>query len=164
MSSGPCRGGYSGDDGARPCAGAMVGFPDMIAPLGARAAVTLTDGPLAGRASVAHGAQGLVLSRRCGEDGLPYFEVAILFGNDRTATPIHIAADDHDVIARWRGHASDLGLPLMMEREDGVILTAYDQLGCVRLGALHMRRRNPATMSRRPRFLMRRKTGFRQQA
>lgn len=164
MSSGQCRGDNPGQTTPRERVGAMVGFPDFLAPLGARAGVTLTDGPLAARASVAHGARGLVLSRRAGEDGLPYFEVAILFGDDRTATPIHIAADDHDVIARWRGHAADLGLPLMMEREDGVVVTAYDHMGCVRLGSLHMRRRNPATMYRRPRFLMRRKTGLRRPA
>lgn len=159
MSSGPCRGSSPGEPPPRANAGAKVGFPDMIAPLGARTGVMLTGGPLAARASVAEGARGLVLSRRNGEDGLPFFEVSILFSGDRTATPIHIAADDHDVIARWREHAAELGLPLMMEREDGVIVTAYEQLGCVRLGPLHLRRRNPATMSRRPRFLLRRKTG-----
>lgn len=162
MSSGQCRGYNPGE--TTPRVGAPVGYPDFLAPIGALAGVTLTDGPLAARASVAHGARGLLLSRRTGEDGMPYFEVAILFGDDRTATPIHIAADDHDVIARWRGHAAELGLPLMMEREDGIILTAYDHMGCVRLGSLHMRRRNPATMNRRPRFLMRRKTGLRRQA
>lgn len=164
MSIGQCRGSNPGEPSSRASTGATVGFPDMIAPLGAPAGVMLTGGPLAARASVAQGARGLVLSRRTGEDGLPYFEVSILFGADRTATPIHIAADDHDVIARWREHAADLGLPLMMEREDGVIVTAYEQLGCVRLGPVRLRRRNPATMSRRPRFLMRRKTGLRLKA
>ena len=129
MSSGQCRGDNPGSAALREHTGAVVGYPDLIAPIGARAGITLTDGPLAARASVAQGARGLVLSRKGGEDGLPYFEVAILFGNDRTATPIHIAADDHDVIARWRSHAADLGLPLMMEREDGVIITAYDHMG-----------------------------------
>ena len=47
----------------------------------------------------------------------------------------------------------------MLEREDGVILTAYDQMGCVVLGSLRLRRRNAALMRRRPRFLTRRKVG-----
>lgn len=141
--------------------GAVRGFSCVVSPLDARAHVRLSAGPLAARQTVAEGACGLVLSRRTGEDGLDYFEVSIRFGDDRTPTPIHIAADDHDVIARWRSHARDLGLPLMLEREDGVVLAASEHLGCVMVGPLRLRRRNSKLMERRPRFLSRRKMGLR---
>jgi hypothetical protein len=134
-------------------------FPDMIAQIGARATVLVTGGPFAARASVAQGARGLVLSRRNGEDGRDYFEVSILFGADRVAAPIHIAADDHDVVARWRRHADDLGLPLMMERADGVIVTAYAHVGRVAVSPACVRRRNATLTGRRSRFLLRRKPG-----
>lgn len=141
--------------------GAARGLSSVVSSLDARAHVRVTAGPLAARQTVAEGACGLVLSRRTGEDGADYFEVSIRFGDDRTPTPIHIAADDHDVIARWRSHARDLGLPLMLEREDGVVLAASEHMGCVMVGPLRLRRRNIRLMERRPRFLTRRKMGLR---
>ncbi|MHB2167011.1 DUF6101 family protein [Alsobacter sp. R-9] len=115
--------------------------------------------PLAARRSVARGALGVVLSRRAGT-GQDYFEVAIAFPGEQTATPIHVAADDSDVIARWRRYAEDLGLPLLIEDRDGRVVAPWQHIGLVQLGAVRIRRRTATLAARRPRFLMRRRPGL----
>lgn len=113
----------------------------------------------ASRPAMSGGATGVVLRRRLGEDGRELFEVAVAFGADRADTPVHLAADDESVIARWRRFAKDLGLKLVIESADGTQTVCYEQLGPLRLGEVRIRRRLGATMRRRPRFLTRRKPG-----
>ena len=72
---------------------------------------------------------------------------------------MHISADDDTVIARWRRYARDLGLKLIIEAQDGTQAACYEQIGAVRLGEVHSRRRIAAMLKHRPRFLMRRRTG-----
>ena len=64
---------------------------------------------------------------------------------------------EEDVIATWRSMAGASGLTPMMRA--GAETTALgDQLGPMRLGQLHLRRRVPLLGRRRPRFLARRKS------
>ncbi len=64
---------------------------------------------------------------------------------------------DEDVVAVWRSIAAASGLPLMVQMPDGRLDTPYPQLGPLRLGATHPRRRHGLLNHRRPRFLTRRK-------
>lgn len=66
--------------------------------------------------------------------------------------------DADEIIASWRAFAATSGLPLLLERSDGTLEAAYDQMGRVRLGQIRIRRRHGLLNGRRPRFLVRRKT------
>ena len=117
-------------------------------------------GPMAAGATVARGALGVMLSRKAGLDGTDCFEVAIVFAEGRTPTPILFAVDDSDVVARWRRYAADLGLPMMIEDAGGTVLAPWGQLGRVQLGQVRVRRRSAAVARRRPLFLVRRRMGL----
>ena len=104
-------------------------------------------------------ATGVVLRRKSGPLGHDIYEVAIVFGADQAETPVHLSADDDTVIARWRRYARDLGLKLIIEAQDGTQAACYEQIGAVRLGEVHSRRRIAAMLKHRPRFLTRRRTG-----
>jgi hypothetical protein len=67
--------------------------------------------------------------------------------------------DDCDVIAEWRLWASTLGLPLLIEGEDGHLVAAESRVGGVVASAPRARRRYAFLSSRRPRFLTRRRMG-----
>lgn len=66
---------------------------------------------------------------------------------------------DDDVVAVWRDCAARTGLPRMIVREDGTLATVSRQIGRVALGLTRTRRRHGLLNGRRPRFLVRRKTG-----
>lgn len=66
---------------------------------------------------------------------------------------------EEDVVAVWRDIAARAGLGRMIVREDGVLAPVSQQLGRVALGRTKMRRRHASLGERRPRFLVRRKTG-----
>ncbi|WP_026596816.1 DUF6101 family protein [Methylobacterium sp. 77] len=66
---------------------------------------------------------------------------------------------DDDVVAVWRDCSARTGLPRMIVREDGTLATVSHQLGRVALGTTRTRRRHGLLNGRRPRFLVRRKTG-----
>lgn len=104
-------------------------------------------------------ATGVVLRRKLGPLGHDIYEVAIVFGADKAETPVHLSTDDDTVIARWRRYARDLGLKLIIEAQDGTQTAFYEQIGAVRLGDVHARRRVAAMLKHRPRFLTRRRTG-----
>lgn len=65
--------------------------------------------------------------------------------------------EDVDAIAAWQAAAQAFQLPLVAEREDGALVVLQAKIGCVKLGAVRIRRRTALMARRRPRFLMRRK-------
>ena len=67
--------------------------------------------------------------------------------------------DQDDIVAVWRALGASSGLPLMVERPDGGLDTPYAQVGPLPLGAVRIRRRHGLLSGRRPRFLVRRRTG-----
>ncbi|MGU3538545.1 DUF6101 family protein [Methylobacterium sp. A54F] len=67
--------------------------------------------------------------------------------------------EEEDVVALWRDLAAKSGLPRMVLREDGVLAPVGQQIGRVALGRTRIRRRHGLLGDRRPRFLVRRKTG-----
>jgi hypothetical protein len=85
------------------------------------------------------------------------FELALTAGDGRSITIA--VADQEDAVAMWRDCGRASGLPLLLETGDGVVTEPYPQLGRVALGPVRIRRRHGFLNGRRPRFLVRRKTG-----
>jgi hypothetical protein len=69
------------------------------------------------------------------------------------------AEDDADIRAEWRLWARFLGLPTLVEREEGRAEPEGARLGELVVAQRKPRRRGGAMARRRPRFLARRKTG-----
>lgn len=66
---------------------------------------------------------------------------------------------EEDIVATWRSIGLEAGLELMIETPEGVLKAPYPQIGRVMLGPITIRRRHGLLAGRRPRFLVRRKTG-----
>jgi Family of unknown function (DUF6101) len=66
---------------------------------------------------------------------------------------------EHEVVARWRAIASSLGLPALILHADGELEYLQIQLGGIIVGSADTDRRRNPSRNRRPRFLMRRKSG-----
>jgi len=83
----------------------------------------------------------------------------ILAHRDRALDVTLYEADhDADVVAEWQQWATTLGLPLLIEDLDGRLSEPYARMGQVQLGTPRARRRR-SFLARRPRFLVRRKSG-----
>ena len=85
------------------------------------------------------------------------FELTLTSGNGRSVTIATVC--EEEAIALWRDCGRSTGLPLLLETPEGEITEPYPQLGRVALGPIRIRRRYGLLNGRRPRFLVRRKTG-----
>ncbi len=90
--------------------------------------------------------------------GAEMFEIAILDHGGGTLMALGPFEED-EVVATWRSLGASSGLPLMIERNDGTREMPYPQIGRLQLGEIRIRRRHGLLNGRRPRFLVRRKTG-----
>lgn len=120
----------------------------------------LTASELPGASIVAPGgAEAASLALRVAPvDAGEMFEIAILDRDRRTL--IHFGPfPEEDVVATWRGMGASSGLELVIQRGDGTVERPYEQIGRVQLGHIRVRRRHGSAGRRRPRFLVRRKTG-----
>ncbi len=72
--------------------------------------------------------------------------------------PLLVAENLDDIAADWRAWAEAYRLPMLLFEADGVARTLEETLGAVRKGPPR-RRKIRLTAGRRPRFLVRRKTG-----
>lgn len=123
---------------------------------GPLAAMTPLCGPMARVRTVTKGASGVLLA----QSDVPgdFYDIHLVYGDGRPMQILFSAQDDAAVVALWRRTALDLGLPLMVARQDGVVIQPYEHCGPVALGAFRYRRRTALMRNRRPRFLQRRKT------
>jgi hypothetical protein len=64
-----------------------------------------------------------------------------------------------DAVAIWRSLAARSGLPLLIRGHDGRLHETAEQIGSIQLGPVRIRRGKALLTGRRPRFLVRRKTG-----
>lgn len=100
---------------------------------------------------------GLALRLAPGQ-GDEMFEVAVLDRGGGTLLALG-PFDENEVVATWRSLGATSGLPLVIERQDGSREMPYPQIGRLQLGEIRIRRRHGLLNGRRPRFLVRRKTG-----
>lgn len=117
--------------------------------------------PVIGSQAHATRAAGIALAfaneaaESCGEDR---FTLILVDAEGEALSRLGPFAEE-DVVAIWRDLAAKTGLPRMIVREDGVLSLVSQQLGRVALGTTRQRRRHGLLSDRRPRFLVRRKTG-----
>lgn len=105
-----------------------------------------------------------------GREGLRAASVVLRAGEAQDAFVVAIADaggaellafgpyEEAEVIASWRSLGAASGLPLVMVGPDGTREEAFPQVGRLRFGGALPRRRK-GSGGRRPRFLVRRKTG-----
>lgn len=74
--------------------------------------------------------------------------------------PLFIAPDGTDALADWQLWGRVLRLPLLVYDDDGICREPFARIGLVRIAKAQPRRRRQSAMrARRPRILMRRKSG-----
>lgn len=73
--------------------------------------------------------------------------------------PLLVAHDLCDIAADWRNWSEFYRIPMLMVEADGVARPLEEHLGDVRTNHVKPRRRHSHFASRRPRFLVRRRTG-----
>lgn len=94
-------------------------------------------------------------SEECGEDR---FVLVLTDAAGESFSELGPFCED-EVVAVWRDMAAKSGLVRMIIREDGALSPVSQQIGRLALGRTRMRRRHGSLCDRRPRFLVRRKTG-----
>jgi Family of unknown function (DUF6101) len=103
--------------------------------------------------------RGVVLSRTHYGQSVRY-GLRLDHRDPELSVPLCEAVDAKDVIAQWSSWADYLGLPRLIETLSGDLAEFDRALGRIRLGeASNNRRRSGTVGDRRPRFLVRRKTG-----
>jgi Family of unknown function (DUF6101) len=101
---------------------------------------------------------GVALKLSAGADGT---EAAVMLAHKDPglALPLFVSCEGDDATAEWRVWGAVLGLPLLVEEEDGW-REVFARLGGLRLGAVRARRRRRSVLrKRRPSILMRRQPG-----
>ena len=73
--------------------------------------------------------------------------------------PLLVAHDLADIAADWHSWSEVYNLPMLMIEADGKAKPLDDQLGQIKTRAIKPRRRQSLMGTRRPRFLVRRRTG-----
>jgi hypothetical protein len=93
------------------------------------------------------------------EDGSVTVTLELMHGDPMLCVPLLVAENLDDIAADWRAWAEAYRLPMLLFEADGVARTLDESIGAVRQGPLKPRRKVRLTAGRRPRFLVRRKTG-----
>ena len=92
------------------------------------------------------------------EDGFSY-QISLVHADPDLSVALAETRDDSEVQAEWRLWARALGLPALVERVAGHDEPADTMLGRVAVKPVAPRRRGKTIVSRRPRFLARRRIG-----
>jgi hypothetical protein len=103
--------------------------------------------------------RGVVLRLNALRDNVFHYEIRLAHRDPDLSVTLQEASDDSEIQAEWRLWARFLGLPALVEREEGRDEAEGAQLGQLRIARVRMRRRGKTINSRRPRFLVRRKIG-----
>jgi hypothetical protein len=103
--------------------------------------------------------RGVVLRLSALQDGIFHYEIRLAHRDPDLSITLHEASDDSEIKAEWRLWARFLGLPTLVEREEGRAEPEGARLGEIAIARVTARRRGRTINSRRPRFLTRRKTG-----
>ncbi len=92
-------------------------------------------------------------------DGNVTVTLELLHQDPMLSVPLLVADDLADIAADWRSWSQFYKIPMLMVEADGVARPLEDHLGDVRTDAAKPRRRHSHFAARRPRFLVRRRTG-----
>src|SRR5579863_5396757 len=103
--------------------------------------------------------RGVVLRLRDATNERFAYEVELAHQDPDLCVTLLEAEDDDEVQAEWRLWARYLGLPTLVEREEGRAEPDAARLGEITIGDRKPRRRGGAMARRRARFLTRRKVG-----
>ena len=103
--------------------------------------------------------RGVVLRLSAMRDDAFHYEIRLAHRDPDLSVTLHEADDDTEIQAEWRLWAKFLGLPTLVEREEGSDELEGAHMGAVAFAGTLARRRGKTILSRRPRFLARRKTG-----
>jgi hypothetical protein len=87
------------------------------------------------------------------------YEIRLVHADPDLSVALAETSDDSDIQAEWRLWARVLGLPALVERAEGGDEPDQELLGRVAIRPPAPRRRGKTILSRRPRFLVRRKLG-----
>lgn len=102
---------------------------------------------------------GVGLRLLAAEDGAQA-AVVLAHRDPSLALPLYISTEADDAVADWRSWGAVLGLPLLVEHEDGSWREPFARLGPLRVGEVRpRRRRRSALKGRRPSILLRRTRG-----
>ena len=93
------------------------------------------------------------------ESGAVTVTLELLHADPLLSVPLLVADTLDDVAADWRAWSESLALPMLLIESDGVARALEDTIGQVKVDASHTKRRRLGYSVKRPRFLMRRKTG-----
>ena len=83
----------------------------------------------------------------------------LLHHDPMLSVPLLVADNLEDVAADWRAWSEKLALPMLMVEADGVARPLEDTIGKVKADPTQTKRRRLGFANKRPRFLMRRKSG-----
>jgi hypothetical protein len=103
--------------------------------------------------------RGVVLRLSALRDGVFHYEIRLAHADPDLSVTLHEANDDSEIQAEWRLWAKFLGLPTLVEREEGRAEPEAAHMGEIAIAHTLARRRGKTITARRPRFLTRRKTG-----
>jgi hypothetical protein len=103
--------------------------------------------------------RGVVLRLSAMRDNVFHYEIRLAHRDPDLSVTLQEASDDSEIQADWRLWAKFLGLPTLVEREEGRAEPEAAHMGEVALFLTLARRRGKTINARRPRFLVRRKTG-----
>ncbi|MEM6461509.1 MAG: DUF6101 family protein [Pseudomonadota bacterium] len=92
-------------------------------------------------------------------DGTMTVTLELHHEDSELCVPLLVAHDLNDIAADWHSWAKVYDLPMLMVEADGKARPLEEQLGTLRCQGSKARRRNGSALKRRPRFLMRRRTG-----
>ena len=92
--------------------------------------------------------------------GGPQAAVVLAHRDPGLALPLYVATEADDAVADWRSWGAVLGLPLLIEHEDGSWREPFARLGALRIAEVRPRRRRRSVLKRRrPSIPLRRARG-----
>ncbi len=118
-----------------------------------RGAETTQTVPLASYTGVA------VRMEAIGDTGAIRVFVELLHADPMLTLPLIVGDEPQDVAADWQAWGRALNLPLLVIGQDGTVSGPLTRIGSIDATPAKPRRRHSFFAGRRPRFLVRRKTG-----
>ncbi len=94
-----------------------------------------------------------------GDDGKTTVTLELLHSDESMSVPLLVSDNLEDVAADWHSWSRTLRLPMLMIEPDGTVRKVQNTLGLLKIEHPTPRRRRHNAVKRRPRFLMRRKSG-----